>query len=111
MDLPREPVTLKELQGLIDSFINNCERVDGHFKCKKCGEHPKVGFAHLFLVEEGDTRSKCTIHTGSDGFGIEYRKVPYCGCNPPDGFQSTYTSKILIKPEPDEKSGGNGKKK
>lgn len=93
MKLPSEAVTLDDFSALIDLYQKNeCEMHDGHFTHKLCGGAIRVGFVHLFLLNDDGS-----LDSGPDGFGIGPKRVPYCErCDPPDGLNHTYACRILI---------------
>lgn len=94
MKLPNNAVTLKEFQIAIDSFISEeCQKDSGHLIHKKCSGGIRIGFANLFYLNDDGS-----LDPGSDGFGIGPKQVPYCeNCDPPDGFNYSYSRRMPIK--------------
>lgn len=83
MKLPDRPVTERELQRLIDSYIaDECER-NGSLTHKKCGSQIQTGFVKICVNGSETTR-----------------KVPYCkNCEKElrIGFNSVFSEKIIIE--------------
>lgn len=94
--------TLDELSDALNAFVSqNCEKKAGNLAHKNCGGAIRVGFLNLFYLNEDGS-----LDSGSDGFGMGPKKVPYCEkCFPPDGFNHTYAFRFpIIKERPPQQS-------
>lgn len=78
-----------EFKREVEKYLAACPRVNGRPTCKTCGTVIKTGYANAFPVD-------------NDGVVLDTTpqplKTPYCEkCDPPDGFNYTYATRVFIR--------------
>lgn len=92
MQIPQKPITKQELELIIKKFLERCKKQGNGIICGKCGGSIRIGFINCFSADKNES-----LNPGHDGFGLGPKKVPYCeNCDPPDGFDYTYTRRVGI---------------